>query len=184
MDANDSHFKREEDRKWRESVEARIVSLTSAQKTTDDDLDKHDSRLDQTEQLLEGDPLKRDDSGLKGDVADLTRGLNELRAIMAPDALGHGGVKNRLAACEEALGLRVQTSKYRWLVILGIISASSAVTVAVVGNLDRISTVYAHFVHSKPATKQSSKRSGSKRRRRVAQPPTEANDGTEEAVQE
>ena len=181
---NEENYRREEDRKWRESVEARLVSLTSAQKTTDDDLDKQMARLNELDELLEGDPLKRDDSGLKGDVSELNRAVNALRAIMAPDALGHGGVKNRLDACEDALGLKVQTSKYRWLVVLGIISASSAVTVALVENLDRIASVYAHLTHATKTPPSHSKRSGNKRRHKEAPPPEDSSDeATEPEVQ-
>ncbi len=178
MDSSEDHYKREEDRKWRESVEARLVSLTSAQKTTDDDLDKHEGRIDDMEQLLEGDPLKREDSGLKGDVADLNRAVNSLRAIMAPDALGHGGLKHRLESVEEALGLRVQTSKYRWLVLLGIISATSAVTVAVVENMDRIATAYSHLTNSKPTKKKNSGKNAGKRHPK----PTPEDDGSDADV--
>lgn len=155
-------------------MEARLVSLTSAQKTTDDELDKIETRLEEAEQLLEGDPLKREDSGLKGDVKELNVGLNALRAIMAPDQFGNGGVRNRLDALEEALGLRVQTSKYRWLFILGIISASSAVTVAIVENLDRIVGVYSQLTHSKPPSKKSSKKHGSLKKPR--RPPPQEDD--------
>lgn len=174
MHSNDDSYKREEDRKWRESVETRLVSLTSAQKTTDDDLDKLASRLDEMDQLLEGDPLKREDSGLKGDVAEINRAVNSLRAIMAPDALGHGGVKHRLEVIEDALGLKVQTSKYRWLVILAIISATATISGEVVANLDRIAEAYSHLTHTRSNSPLKSSKGNRAKRRNVVAPPEDS----------
>lgn len=188
MGNDESNYNRFEDQEWRKTVETRLVSLTSAQKTTDDDLDKHTKLIEELDELLEGDPLKRDDSGLKGDVKDLSRGLNELRSIMAPDALGHGGVKNRLDACERALGLRVQTSENRWKVVLAIISATAIVTSAVVANIDRISVSLKKFwthdivSESKPQRKHTGKMSKRRLRPAVTEAPTEATDGAKEGM--
>ncbi len=185
----DSNYKRAEDQEWRKTVETRLVSLTSAQKTTDDDLDKHDGRIEEIEELLEGDPLKREDSGLKGDVKELNRSVNELRAIMAPDHLGHGGIKHRLDAVENALGLKVENSIGRWKAVVAAISATALITSAVVYNLDRITASLRKFLGqdvvliSKPQRKRSGKTSRSHRPRAVEMP-TEATDGDQEDVPE
>jgi len=164
MASDDSNYKRAEDLEWRKSVESRLVSLTSAQKTTDDDLDKITTRLDEVDELLEGDPLKREDSGLKGDVKDLGRGLNELRAIMAPDHLGHGGVKHRLEAVESALGLRRESNEHKWKLILAVIGLTGVVTTAVVSNLDKIEKFVKNQFTTGPLEKKIDKSRGPKKR--------------------
>ncbi len=191
MGNEDSNYRRAEDQEWRKSVESRLVSLTSAQKTTDDDLDKHETRIDEVEQLLEGDPLKRDDSGLKGDVSDLTHAINTLRAIMAPDALGHGGIKSRLDAVERALGLKVQNTEGRWKAIAAAIGATAIITSALFANLGSLE----HFVkkvwnvgmglESTPQKKSTARTSKNHRRPPKRSPPpelmpTEATDGAPE----
>lgn len=180
----DDNYKREEDRKWRESVETRLVSLTSAQKTTDNDLDKLSGRIDDMDQLLEGDPLKREDSGLKGDVHELGRGLNALRSIMAPDALGHGGVKNRLDNVEGALGLRVSRSANRVAVTLAVIAATATITAAIVMSLDKIEPFFKQLTGLKTAISQSTKPHRAKTARKPRRPaavqaaPEEPDDST------
>lgn len=116
----------EEGHKWRESVETRLVSLTSAQKQTDDDLDKYEARLDAMDDLLEGKPEDKDDSGLKGDLQDLARGLKKLEVIMAPDSLQHGGVIKRLEALESLAGIKLKASENRWK--FGTVVAAATVT--------------------------------------------------------
>lgn len=114
MTSDEELYKREEDRKWRESVETRLVSLTSAQKNTDDELDDHASRLERLDDLLEGKPEDKNDSGLKGDIQDLARGLKKLEVIMAPDSLQQGGVIKRLEKLEDLAGIRREARKERW----------------------------------------------------------------------
>ncbi len=179
---SDDNYRREEDRKWRESVETRLVSLTSAQKTTDNELDKLGERLEEMDELLEGDPLKRQDSGLKGDVKELNTGLNELRTIMAPDALGHGGVKNRLENCEMALGLRANKSENRWkfatVIASGTLATMTAIIVALLA-IEPIREAIGHFILVRfgsvtPKEPKAAKKGKGKRHGHAAAPVSEA----------
>ncbi len=185
MGNEDSNYKRVEDQEWRKSVESRLVSLTSAQKQTDDDLDKINGRLDEMDELLSGDPLKRDDSGLKGDVSELSRAVNALRAIMAPDQLGHGGIKNRLETVETELGLRVKSWDGRRKVLIAVISALAMIATAIVTNLDRIGPSLKKLWKQDVATVSKPQRTrGGKTNKRRPRPVPEANDGPQEAMPE
>ena len=150
MSSNDDLYKREADREWRESVDARLVNLVAAQKQTDDELDKIDKRLEDLDILLEGDPLKRDDSGLKGDVSENNKAINALRAIMAPDQLGHGGVKFRLDQLEESAGLKEKKIEQRWKFYTAISVAVVSLIGLMLTNLDRIEPYLKNLMPGKP----------------------------------
>lgn len=129
---------RHEDQEWVKSVETRLVSLTSAQKQTDDDLDKHEDRLDEMDALLEGDPLSKTDTGLKGDLKDLSVIVNELRAIIAPDHLGQSGIDNRLKAVEHELGLRRKSRLSRKAFVMAVGVAIASTTGFIISNWSAI----------------------------------------------
>ncbi len=44
---------------------------------------------------------RKDEGGIEEELRDLTRKVNELRAIMVPDSLGHGGIHKRLTRVED-----------------------------------------------------------------------------------
>lgn len=169
MSGHEDFYKREEDKKWRESVETRLVSLTSAQKTTDDQLDELESRMEELEFMLEGRPSDRNDTGIKGDIQDLNKGLNELRTIMAPDALGHGGIKNRLNACEAALGLAEKRAENRWQFATGVAVATVGAIATIIVSLLAIEPVrneIGHYLASHFTVTTVSRRSVTKARHR------------------
>lgn len=111
---DDSNYKREEDRKWRERTDERMVGFTSSETVQNDRLDEIDDELATIREIFDGKQEDRDDNGLKGDVRELTRSYNELRALMAPDHLGHGGIINRLKAVEEKVGIRARQTDNFW----------------------------------------------------------------------
>ena len=140
MGNEEEHFKREDDRKWRESVQSRLVSLTDSELTQNDRLDEVDDEIHTLRAMLEGKADDKNDNGIKGDVHDLTVKYNELRALMMPDHLGQGGVINRLKALErrEEKELQIGIEKWKfWVVLVGLIGT---IAVAVISNLDRIET--------------------------------------------
>jgi hypothetical protein len=180
--ADEPRYRREEDRKWRESVEARLVSLTSAQKTTDDQLDDFEERLNQLDEFLEGKPNDKNDNGIKGDIKDLSVGLNTLRAIMAPDQLGQGGVIARLKTLERAAGIEEKSIENRWKFWTALAVAIAGSITALVTNLDRIEPYLKKaFGKAEVAVTSSSARHStarrSRRRRVETPPPEEHNDG-------
>jgi hypothetical protein len=141
----------------------RVLSLTNSDLAQNDRLDELEARLDHLDKLLEGDPEDKHDNGLKGDLKDLDRGLNSLRAIMAPDSLGHGGIINRLKALESG----ERTSESRWKFKTAVVVAFIGTLTAIVTNLDRIEK----FFQPKPAVIQPVKRRPVKRVIRKAPPP-------------
>lgn len=171
MSSDDSAYRREEDRKWREKVDDRLVSLTSAQKTTDDELDKHEERIENAEILLEGDELKEDDEGVVGDVEVLMRKHNEIRAIWAPDNLGEGGWENRLRAVENELGIKRKTRLNRKAFAAAVGIALASTTGFVVSNWDKVESMAAwvgkRFQPASSQVVQKGARAGAPRKRVV-----------------
>lgn len=109
----ESLYRREEDRKWRESIETRLVSLTSAQKVTDDELDDLQIQLDELAEEINGDP-KRRDVGLIGQVNAIETGLNSVQRVLQPDATGHSGLINEFRDLKQAVRGTERRSEYRW----------------------------------------------------------------------
>ena len=114
MSQPNDFYKREDDKKWRDSTNDRITNLTASETVQNDRLDEIDADIARIDALLEGEPGNKNDTGLKGDVKDLWAAHNQLRAIMAPDQLGQGGVLNRLKALERLAGIEKQVSENRW----------------------------------------------------------------------
>lgn len=112
--SDDAHNRREEDRIWRQRTDERIAALTTGETVQNDRLDEYEERLEDLEKLARGDPETRGDHGLSGDVDEVSKGLNELRAIMAPDHLGQGGVNNRLRALEDEVRSLRKAQDNRW----------------------------------------------------------------------
>jgi hypothetical protein len=94
------YYKRMEDQKWRELVDTRLASLTSSENGQDAHIEEIEERLEELFHILHGDANKKDDDGMQGDMRELSRGLNQLRAVMLPDSLGNGGVISRLKRLE------------------------------------------------------------------------------------
>lgn len=138
-------YKREEDRMWRQRTDERLVALTSGETVQNDRLDEIDEEIHTVKEILEGRANDKNDNGIKGDIHDLSVTVNALRALMAPDSLGQGGVIARLKALERRAGLEELSIANRgktWIAILGVISA---LLVALLSNLDRITAL----VHKK-----------------------------------
>lgn len=143
---DDSNYKREEDRKWRERTEERVVGLTSSESVQNDRLDEIDEELQEIHAILDGKSDDKNDNGLKGELHDLSRSYNELRALMMPDHLGSGGVINRLKALEQKTGLEEKKSEQFWTFSRAVVVAILTLLGVMLANLDKIGT----FLHSKP----------------------------------
>ncbi len=127
MSDEESEYRRQEDRAWRESVSTRIVSLTDSEVTQNDRLDEVDEELHIIKEILEGRASDKDDNGIKGDIHDIRVRVNELRMLMMPDHLGQGGIIARLKAVEHATGVEEKATEYRWkfwtAIVVAIISS-------------------------------------------------------------
>lgn len=107
-------YKRKEDQDWRKRVEERLNALTSSDNVQNDRLDEDEGDLLNLKHVVNGDPDERNDTGLKGDIQEMNAGINSLRAIMAPDQLGNGGVKNRLSILESRVKGMEESKESRW----------------------------------------------------------------------
>lgn len=131
----EDQFRREDDRRWIERIEnleARVVSLTSAQKTTDDDIDDLATKIADLEILLRGDMSTRD-SGLVGQVNAIETELNSISRVFHPDAAGGKGIvgqlkelKAKLDGKERDLGAWLMF----WAKVIGAIGSIAVVAVS------------------------------------------------------
>jgi len=64
---------------WRNGVDKKLVDLTSAQRSTDDELDDLGLKYDSLDRILRGDP-ETDISGFQERLHNVENGLQELRA--------------------------------------------------------------------------------------------------------
>lgn len=71
------------DDEWKHSVDDRLVSLTSAQKSTDGELDDIQIELKGINETINGDPRERD-GGLIGQMNRMETGLNSVRNVLDP----------------------------------------------------------------------------------------------------
>ena len=179
---------REDDRKWRESVEARLVSLTSAQKITDDQLDEIAVDIEDLNETLNGTPKERD-GGLIGQVNALETGLNSVRSVLQPDSLGHGGLINEFRTLKHIVSGKEKSLEYRWgllnsatVTIGSIIVALITSAAFLVTNWDRVSAFLKHeekpsqidtLIHNAEHPKSRHRHL----RIKAAAPPPEAKDG-------
>lgn len=152
--ADEELYRRDEDRKWRERTEERIVGLTASDGVQNDRLDEHDEKFDQIEELVEGKPEDKDDNGLKGDLHDTIRRLNKLEAMMAPDHLGEGGIINRLKRLEKNAGFEEKQYENRWKFWIAVVGAIAVLGAALIPNLDRIEKFFEPRASVQPAPKK------------------------------
>jgi hypothetical protein len=160
-------YKRKEDKDWREQTDTRLNALTTSDNVQNDRLDEIDQRFEALDALLEGDPKDKNDSGIKGDVHDLSRRLNELRALMAPDNLGQGGVLSRLKALEKKEERETRQIEYRWKFWTALLVAGLSLAGLLVKEWPMLRT----FI-DKPAVSAPAKPKKHRRVRSVAPAPT------------
>jgi hypothetical protein len=76
---------------WHNSVDKKIVDLTSAQRTTDDLLEDLDANYAAIDRILRGDPEKETD-GLIGRLNHIEDTVQELKRILVVDETGEKGL--------------------------------------------------------------------------------------------
>lgn len=105
----DDYFKREEDRRWRESVDHQLVSLMTAQSVVNDRLDDLEEALSRQDKLVRGDP-DRETAGFLERLHEVEALVAKLNGVVFQDATGkHGLVKE-----VEALTNRRQDRQFTW----------------------------------------------------------------------
>lgn len=109
---------RDEDKEWRGRINERLASLTAGETVQDgriEDLEEEYAHIGEIETQ----------------VLELDRKVNELRAVMLPDSLGHGGVIRRLMNLEDKKEDQSRTMEARlkfWgPIVIAIISSSALI---------------------------------------------------------
>ncbi len=145
MVSDGDFYKREEDRKWRESVEARLVNLVSAQKSTDDQLDEQDLEIVGLKETVNGDPKDRD-GGLIGQVNTLETSLNSIQRVLQPDAAGNAGLVAQFREVKQKVLGKEKEQEYRWnflnsatVAIASILVALISIAGLLITNWDKVS---------------------------------------------
>ena len=133
-----------------EEIKEKINNLTNSDIIQNDRLDDCEEELEKVHEILDGDPKDRADNGLKGDVHELTRRLNKLEAMMAPDSLGQGGIITRLKTLESG----ERTHESRWKFKTAVVVAFIGTLTALVTNLDRIEKFFEPRSSIQPAPKK------------------------------
>ena len=122
---------------WESSVNDRLVSLTSAQKTTDDELDEIQERLAKDDRILRGDP-EEDHEGLQEAINRHQVLLNKLNAILNPDHLGNGGLLNDVREIKQDRERSEKREGYIWKFATAVIVQFLILTGLLIVNWDNI----------------------------------------------
>jgi hypothetical protein len=139
MGDEDSLYKREGDREWRDRVNGRLAHLTSGETVQNDRLDALHEKIEEHHEILEGDPKDREDNGLKGDVKEGLGRISRLESVLSIDITGNpgfdlSGKPGYLKKIDMLWGAE-QRAERRWQNLVPIILAVIALVSA---NLERI----------------------------------------------
>jgi hypothetical protein len=169
-----SLYEREEDKQWRKEVDHKIVTLLTSQQVLDDRMKDIEEQTEDLDVILRG--TGKDEESVVEHLHMLQRSVNQLQKEMLPDALGNGGLRNRIKALESKDRREERREEYHWKFWLAVIGMLSATTVAVITNLSRIEGVYEHLRGGPPSRISGPVRHTKSRRRLHRVPPTEATD--------
>ncbi len=128
MSDEENFYKREEDRKWRENVDSRLVTLITAQTVVNDRLDELEEISEALDRVLRGDPEK-DTGGLIERLHDAETSTSRLSALLFPDHTGNGGLVNDVKTLKRRDELEQRNHDNRWkfwtAIALAIISSAT-----------------------------------------------------------
>lgn len=137
----------DDERIWRHRVDERLVDLTTAQKVTNDQLDKIDETLDALDRTIRGD-YEKDRDGIVARMENMERSVATYHSVLFQDSTGKKGL---IADVADLRAGKVERRERRkdYLTLIGLIITSAAL---VVTNLDRIGVFWEHlFRKEKPA---------------------------------
>lgn len=113
MSEQEDFYRREEDRKWRERADERLVSLTTDATVSNDRLDKIDDALDALDKLIRGEP----EEGREGILEALhlaQREINKFNAVLNADIHGNGGLRNDINSLLDKRARSEKREGYFW----------------------------------------------------------------------
>ena len=126
----DSNERRDD---WRNSVDEHLVSLTTAQKVTDTQLEEIELTLDVLDKVIRGD-TERETSGLIGRIETMERQIAELRSLVIMDSTGKQGLMHDV----QLLLAGERTSEHRWKYFTSVTVAIISLLGLLITNWDRI----------------------------------------------
>lgn len=173
---------------WRNSVNDRLVSLTSAQKTTDDELDEIQEKLREIDHILRGYP----DEDLEGLIASrdkLATQVLKFNALLMPDIHGHGGVVNDLNEVLQNRTAREKRADHFWKFATAVVVQFLILIGLLVVNWDRIQeyiVLHEHIYQAASIEKDTKKRKALRahKKRKAVEVPEASNESTEPDPQE
>jgi hypothetical protein len=118
---------------WAHGVDELLVTLTTAQKVTDQQLDELESTLDALDKILRGDPEK-DTDGLIARLHTMENHIAKLDSCVFKDTAGNKGIQGRLEDIER----EERNAGYRWKFWTAIVGMILATITAVLTNLDKL----------------------------------------------
>lgn len=142
---------------WHERTNDRIAALTSSETVQNDRLDDIDDRLTELDEAINGNHRKGYD-GLIKEVEDIERKLSMLTAIMSPDALGNGGLKNRLKSLEDWKQGVDRWSDTKWKFWTAVAVAAISSIGLILTNLNNIADGFKKFAPNSPVIAKPAKK--------------------------
>ena len=137
MSEQEDFYRREEDRKWRERVDERLVNLNAAQKTADGELDEIQEKLGQVDRIIRGDPEEKLE-GLFEMLHHLQNEINKFNALFNPDIHGNGGLRNDINSLLDKRRRSETREGYIWKFVTALVVQFLILIGLCVVNWDRI----------------------------------------------
>jgi hypothetical protein len=132
--SDENLYKREDDLRWRDRTEERVVNLQNGEATQNDRLEGLEEKIEELDRILRGNP----GDGLIEEL-DVTKGdLRRINAVLWPDAVGNGGLINEVRRLLKKDEWKARESDNRWKFYTAVVVAIVSLTGLLLTNLDRI----------------------------------------------
>lgn len=133
MGNDDNLYKREEDRKWRESIDHQVVTLLTGHQVLDRRIEEMEDSIDEVDRTVRGDPGNMR-SGMISRLERQEEMIAKLNAVIFMDAAGEKGLY------EEFKRLRrgEARSEIHWKFLTAVVVASISTIGLLLTNWDRL----------------------------------------------
>lgn len=172
---------------WRHGVDENLVSLNSAQRSTDKELDELDLLTQKHERIILGDP-ENDKIGISAQIDSLETLVNELRAELRTlkatlygDHTGHPGLEGRMDNLEDRRKSKERREGWAWDSFTKITVELLLVIAMLLLNWERIEDLIKSKIH--PAPPAAAQKVRHKKKPKPIVLPEVTNDAATETVQ-
>jgi hypothetical protein len=122
---------------WHNSVDTRLVNLTSAQKSADIDLERIHRELIKFDRILRGDPERNIEGQIEA-LNHLKTEINKFNRIFDKDYLGHGGLISFITYLHDKEKDRSEARSYKWPFWATVIAAAIGLATAGLTHKDEV----------------------------------------------